>query len=168
MTDPFAELKELVGPTKTIKIWDYELEAVDAQKMGRIRIVAVCPRTGPLINIPFSIAFCNPEDLRKYRKDLANRITVGRLMKYLKYSEEDRLTLTPTKVDSSVIRNCGTVRNIDNWKNFTEEALLEVGEIPQWVYAGQFDDMYLQSRITLNNNPEMSLDNYLDPYSQIE
>lgn len=149
--DPLAHLfghtSILLPTTHRVMVWDVQLlglrpeDLSEKPEWGRVRIVALVPlKPHPLENIHFAAAFCSPKDIKRYRKDIANRIACGRLSKYLTLTDEERTNLD---TESSIGRNCGTIPKIEDLKGFVEKALLHIGRAPDWIEPEQFhnDDL---------------------------
>lgn len=136
---------------RCMKVWDIFVEANSSvcnvsekfdksteRVFGRVRILAEVPKKPlPLESIRFSVAWCAPNDLKKYKKELANKIVVGR------FKNADVLGTTTYLT----LRNTGTIPKLETLKNFPEYAFLYVGEVPNWVYYRQFRLSELRLRL---------------------
>ena len=123
---------------------------------GRVRILAEVPKKPlPLEDIRFSIAWCSPFDIKKYRKDLANKIVAGRFRTLTNNIGTDNAGwdcfynsgMLKEVEKASVIRNSGIITKMDSLKNFPEYAFLYVGEIPNWIDYNQFQLPELRLRM---------------------
>ncbi len=141
--NPFAALYELVGRNESIRIFDQEVESWESDKAGRVRILAIVPKKPqPLENIPFVVAWCNPEDVKKYRRVIANKIVAGRMELFLRATED-------SNPDASFLRNGGYItEKLYSLNNLVERALFNVGQIPDWVAPHQFENPELRLRIS--------------------
>lgn len=102
--------------------------------VGRIRILAVVDKKpGELKRIRFSISYCAPSDLFKYRRDRANAICVGRWNK----------AFGPEGDYEMDINHTGVIPLLESLKRETvvEAALAHVsGHLPQWIWMCTFAD----------------------------
>ncbi len=158
LLNPFNPAKPYVPEGSCLKVWDHEVETYEEMEIkaggrhGRVRVLAVIPKKpAPLDNIHFAVAFCSPLDSKKYRKDIANSIVTGRLVKYLQMTPEQRNNIAG--VDNAVHRNCGTIPHLSSLKDLFEDVFNYVGSVPSWVWPDQFSSERVRSRVWMGGDP---------------
>lgn len=124
--NPFSVIP--VTPNQSVKVWDFMLQSRDGRE-GRVRVLAVVPKKpNPLINIPVSVAWCAPDDVKKFSKDKANKILVNRFLKAFEFCQ------TADYSDAKSVPNTGIVDGpLKSLENFGSEAIFSVHGIPFWV-----------------------------------
>lgn len=132
---------------EVIKIWDFMMPACNPRtgepngRYGRVRIMGVFGKSpAPLENIRFSVAWCNPEDVRIFTKKRSNQIMVGRFVKAF--------------ADFQEVENVGIVGKIEAIKNFPLAALNSLKYIPMWAAGLPTTWDYLQSKKDFANRPD--------------
>lgn len=157
-----------LGENEKVKVWDvlltpegiklpFQLQLEEDDKdyiprefwpyIGRIRILAVLEKKPEeLKNITFSIAFCAPSDLMRYRRDRANAICVGRWNKAF----EEIMDSASENWPNNKIAHTGIIPELESLKRdeVVCAALSHVnGHLPQWLHTCEFYNEPLNSRL---------------------